>query len=245
VDHGTRIEAVAGETAAVAATVRDGPLDVRVPTCPDWSLGQLIDHVGGFTGFWTHVLCEGTGRPKTPAPDMPDAADGAAVAEWYEALAGHLLDELWATPPDTEVWTWAPADHTAGFVARRCAHELSVHRTDAQRARGRPDPIDAAVAADGIDEIFFMITNWDGGGGAGGSGQTLHLHGTDRGDEWLIALQPDGLSVERSHGKADLALRGAVADLEMVLYQRPPLGEVERVGDEQVLDAWYRTFTFG
>ena len=47
------------------------------------------------------------------------------------------------------------------------------------------------------------------------------------------------------HAKADLALRGAVSDLELVLYQRPTLGDVERLGDESVLAAWQRVFTFG
>ena len=50
--------------------------------------------------------------------------------------------------------------------------------------------------------------------------------------------------MERTHGKADLALRGAVSDLELVLYQRPPIGPVEHLGDDEVLAAWHRVFTF-
>ena len=42
-----------------------------------------------------------------------------------------------------------------------------------------------------------------------------------------------------------LALRGAVSDLELLLYDRPPIGPVERFGQEAVLDAWYRAFHFG
>jgi hypothetical protein len=78
-----------------------------------------------------------------------------------------------------------------------------------------------------------------------GNGETLHLHGTDRSDEWLLTLGADGLEVERRHAKGDLALRGAVSDLELLLYQRPTIGDVERFGDEKVLDAWHRVFTFG
>jgi hypothetical protein len=58
-------------------------------------------------------------------------------------------------------------------------------------------------------------------------------------------MNPDGLDVRREHAKGDLALKGAVSDLELLLYDRPPLGEVERFGDESVLDAWYRVFKFG
>jgi hypothetical protein len=77
-----------------------------------------------------------------------------------------------------------------------------------------------------------------------GDGQTLHLHGTDRDDEWLLTLAPSGLEVERAHGKADLALRGAVSDLELLLYHRPPVGTVEHLGDDAALAAWHRAFAF-
>jgi len=246
VDYGAHIDAVERDTAALAEALR-GPLDARVPTCPDWTLADLADHVGGFSAFWTHVVCEGAGRPKTPFPDRPS---GAAAGDWYAELAGHLLAELRASRPDTPVWTWAPDDQSAGFVARRAAHELAVHRFDAQLAGGKADPIDAALAADGIEEIFTMIAVAEAVPArrdrvGRGEGQTLHLHGTDRSDEWLLTLSPDGVEVDRRHGKGDLALRGAVSDLELVLYRRPPLGEVERFGDGDALEAWYRVFTFG
>ena len=51
--------------------------------------------------------------------------------------------------------------------------------------------------------------------------------------------------VERRHTKADLALRGTSSDLELMLYGRPPTGQVESFGDEAVLEAWTRAFQFG
>ena len=39
--------------------------------------------------------------------------------------------------------------------------------------------------------------------------------------------------------------RGSVGDLELVLYQRPPVGEVKRLGDESILGVFYGEFTFG
>ena len=47
---------------------------VRAGRCAD-----LAVHVGEFCGFWSHVLCEGTGRPKTPFPDPPDGDDVGLV----------------------------------------------------------------------------------------------------------------------------------------------------------------------
>jgi uncharacterized protein (TIGR03083 family) len=233
----------AGERSSLALTaaLRAGPLDLRVPTCPDWTLVDLGTHVGQFAGFWAHVLCEGTGRAKTPYEEAP-SPDG--LADWHEEVSRHLFDQLRATPPDTSVWTWMPSDQSAAFVARRVAHELALHRFDAQLARGQAEHIAADLAADGIEEVFTMIAA-RGTPDELSHGETLHLHGLDRGDEWLVTLGPDRLRVERRHAKGDLALRGAVADLELTLYQRPALGPVERLGDEDVLAAWYRAFTFG
>lgn len=179
--------------------------------------------------------------------DRPAQAPGARCAgggrfgEWYRGLASSLLEELRVTPEETPVWTWKPDDQTPTFVARRCAHELAVHRVDAELARGAHTPIERELAADGIDEVFVLV---QAQGEPTGDGQTLHLHATDGDDEWLVALTPSGLEVERAHGKADLALRGAVSDLELVLYQRPPLGPVEHLGHDDVLAAWYAAFTF-
>jgi len=241
-EYEEHVEAVEREAAAFAEALRAAPAEATVPTCPDWSLADLARHVGEFTGFWTHVLCEGTGRPKTPFTPPPD---GAGLTAWYEELASHLVAELRATPADTSVWTWVPDRRTARFTARRTANELAVHRFDAQLVAGAPAPIDAALAADGIEEIFVMAGAWGPPAGTG-NGETLHLHGTDRDDdEWLLTLGPDGLGVERAHAKGDLALRGTVSDLELVLYQRPPLGPVEHLGDDGALAAWRRAFTFG
>jgi uncharacterized protein (TIGR03083 family) len=238
VDRTAHIDAVDRESAALADALAAGPRDARVPSCPDWSVAELAEHVGRFTGFWTHVLCEGTGRPKPPAPDPPAEGD---LGDWYRELRDHLVEELRATPPETEVWTWKPDDQTPAFVARRAAHELAVHRVDAQLARGPHAPIEPALASDGIDEILMLARVADR---TEGDGQTLHLHGTDRDDEWLLTLAPSGLEVERAHGKADLALRGAVSDLELLLYHRPPVGTVEHLGDDAALAAWHGAFAF-
>ncbi|HZU71587.1 MAG TPA: maleylpyruvate isomerase family mycothiol-dependent enzyme [Acidimicrobiales bacterium] len=217
---------------------RVGPGD-PVPTCPDWKVLDLATHLGEFIGFWTHVLCEGTGRPKTPWNPAP-AND---LAPWFAEIGGHLVAELAAASGDTPVWTWSPTDQTAGFVARRCAHELTVHRVDAELVSGSHGPIDPDIAADGIDEMFMIATDGPRAGAAG-NGETLHVHGTDRPAEWFVTLAPTGTTVEARHEKADLALRGPVAELELLLYQRPTSAGIERLGDEGVLDAWYRVFTF-
>jgi uncharacterized protein (TIGR03083 family) len=247
-DYAEHVEATDREIAALVDALGAGPLDVPVPTCPDWTLVDLADHVGGFCGFWAHILCDATGRPKTSFAERPAGTDGPEAADWLGGLGDDLLTLLRSTEPTQQAWTWAPGRDNAAFVARRSAHELSVHRFDAQGARGPASPIDGALAIDGIEEIFVMREAWVGSGQgdvAAGAGETIHLHATDREAEWLIELTADGLVVRREHAKGDLALRGAVSDLELVLYDRPPLGSIERFGDESVLGAWYQAFHFG
>ena len=247
-DYADRIDAVAREAAALGAAVAIGDPAAMVPTCPDYTLDALAVHVGEFCSFWTHVLCEAAGQPK---PDFSTDPGSDGRGAWLATWAAHLVAGLRSAPPEMEVWTWHPTDHTAGFVARRASHELAVHRVDAQWGAGTAvDPVAPTLAADGIEEIFVLMAEGAARTAAGRRagdrrGQTLHLHGTDHdAAEWLLTFEPGGVRVDRAHAKGDLALRGAVSDLEMLLYQRPPIGEVQRFGDEAVLDVFHREFTF-
>ena len=248
VDHSERIAAVEREGAALVGAVASGDPGAVVPTCPDYSLDDLAAHVGEFCAFYADVLCEGGGRPKRPFDPDPGPRSRAA---WLAPLVDHLVAELRASPPELPVWTWHPTDHSAAFVARRCANELAVHRVDAQLGAGlTPDPVEPALAADGIEEVFVLMAHAGTRTGdrqldGDRRGQTLHLHGTDHDPaEWLLTFASDGVRVERAHARGDLALRGAVSDLEMLLYQRPPVGPVEQIGDKAVLDLFHREFTF-
>ena len=244
-DPDAHLVAVDRELAAFVAAVADGPLDADVPTCPDWDVDGLAAHVGFLCGFWAHLFCDAAGVERTPFAPEPGPEGRLA---WLEGLAASLLPLLHDTPAEAEVWTWYEPDQTARFWRRRIAHELAVHRGDAQSARGTVQPIEADLAVDGIDELLLLASTEGPSGprGVPGSGETLHVHGTDHdGAEWLVTLAPGGLEVEQVHAKGDLALRGAVSDLELLLYQRPPLGAIERFGDEAALAAFHRAFTFG
>lgn len=229
---------------ALSAVAGEAP----VPTCPEWTARDLAVHAGLFAGFWSHVLCEGTGRPKPEVPDPP----AAEVAGWFSDVSGALVDELQATAPDVEVWTWSLDDHSAAFLARRAAHELAVHRVDAELAAGSQTPVEPALAADGIDEVMMIIDQWQRRGDerighddhSWGEGQRLHLHASDTGEDWLLVLDSAGLLVERRAAPAQLRIDASASDLETLLYRRPTLGAVERVGDEAALDAWFRLFRF-
>ena len=149
----------------------------------------------------------------------------------------------------TPVWTWFEADHSARFVARRCAHELAVHRYDAQSSRGICTPIPTELAADGIDEVFDVLLSTREDRGMG-SGRVLTLRSSELGAEWSAALNPGRIEVvRRSQDEppvegSDLMVSGTTSDLELTLYHRPTLSPVDVHGDYTVLEEWHRRFTF-
>jgi uncharacterized protein (TIGR03083 family) len=170
------VDAIEVETSALSDTFARGAVDARVVTCPDWDVRDLAHHLGEFTALWTHVACEASGQEKTPyEPVPPDEA--TALGRWYQALARDLVTTLRNTSGEQPSWTWVPSQQHVGFIARRCANELAMHRYDAQSARDACEPIDAALAAECVLEVPALLEGWAVGGGYEheGSGRTLHL----------------------------------------------------------------------
>ncbi len=105
-----------------------------------------------------------------------------------------------ASTPTRPAWTFVPAGPnagTAGFWTRRQAHELTVHRYDAQLAAGTTAPVDADLAADGIDELLVVMLPFAASDRLTGAGETIHVHCTDRPGEWVVRLAAGGPEVER------------------------------------------------
>jgi hypothetical protein len=131
-------------------------------------------------------------------------------------------------------------------------HETVVHCADAELAVGRPVPVAADLAVDGISEWYEMA-----GGDPGGQrpaplaeGATLHVHATDDGldgsGEWLVTGTASGVSVKAGHAKADAAVRGPAATLFLVLMRRlpPDTSGIEVLGDSSVLRTWLANTAF-
>jgi uncharacterized protein (TIGR03083 family) len=245
-NHDSLIDAVRAECRALTFALEAEDQDDVVPTCAGWHMRDLAVHVGGFCGFWTDVLRDGAGRPKTPFPDPPTDDE---LIPWLTQACAVLGGELAVTPPQTPVWTWFEPDQTAGFVARRSAHELAVHRYDAQSISGIFTPIPTELAADGIDEVVDVLVTAREHPGSG-SGRVMTLRSTETGAEWLITLAPEHVEVERQFQDtaptegSNLIVSGTTSDLELTLYHRPTLRPVDVHGDYTVLEEWHRQFTF-
>jgi uncharacterized protein (TIGR03083 family) len=243
VDYG---QAIAREAAALAAGARIAGVDAPVPSCPGWDVWELVRHTGT-THRWAATVVERRATGSVPPETGELPAERAAIVDWFEEATARLLDVLAATPPDTEVWSWAEDQH-ARFWARRMAHETAVHRWDGTAAAGRDTPIDGGLAVDGIDEqlanLPFMTRFRPEVASLRGDGETIHLHATDREGEWLVRLGRDGVEWSREHAKGDVAARGSASDLFLFLVGRVEPGRLEVFGDSSLLDRWQRDFSF-
>jgi uncharacterized protein (TIGR03083 family) len=218
------------------ATAADAAgLDAPVRSCPGWSVADLVWHAGEVLWFWADVVEHRWTDPNDyEEPDRP--GDGELLA-WYRSAVDRALGVLRAADPDDAVWSWAPRGGTVGWVVRRMAQEVAVHRWDAEDAAGTGWTVDAGLAADGVDEFFEHFSDGPAGGAApvGGS---VHLHCTDVDGEWLVE-EPDPtgrLVVRHEHAKGDVAVRGPAADLLLLLWRRRPLDGLETFGDTAVAD---------
>ncbi len=216
---------ITSEGDALAAAAAVGDPDAPVPGT-DWRLAELLDHVGRLSWYWSGRVRQAAGGEFYDT-DRPDGVDHAT---WIRNGVSTMQEQLAAADADAEIKTWAGL-RPPSWLRRRMAHELTVHRWDAEAAGGVPAPIDADLAADGIDELLSeFLPAADLAAVAG----TLHLHATDGDGEWFV----DGHDWERAHTKADVALRGTTADLLLVLWGRLPVTTVEVLGDDAVFARW-------
>lgn len=152
----------------------------------------------------------------------------------------NLLGVLSATSPDEPVWNWFDGKAApARFWHRRAAHETAVHRWDAQFAVGIPEPLEPALAVDGIDEYLdFVAVGLTHRPVAGLSG-SLHLHALDTGSEWTLVLAPNQLRKEGSQMKAATSIGGSASDLLLWLLNRClDLSVLELHGERRIIDSW-------
>ena len=224
----------------MADIARTGDLDARVPTCPEWTLRDLIEHTGMVHRWQTAVVRDDLDHEPWPLPDGVQLQPGDDIAEWFQRGVDDAVAGMGTAEAGDARWTWFPPDQTAGWYFRRITQETLVHRVDAELAVGDRTPMDPALSVDGIDEfvdVFIPAAEMEGQK-IGGTGQTLHLHATDAEGEWLLTLHDMRVDVQRGHAKGDAAVRGPAGELLLFAWGRDPSPELEIFGDRAVVDAY-------
>lgn len=243
-NEATVLSFVDSRSAALRLAVESAPtLDARVPGCPDWSLRDLVAHLGGVQRFWTAVVAAGPAGSRPPEKAVGDRAPRGDLVAWSAESTELLLSALRAADPAQACWTWwgeSAAPSTVGAVARHQMGEAAVHAFDAQEAVGRPEPVPAAVAGDGVAE--FLAVTYGTAGGWPHRPARIRFEAAGE-PAVLVDLDSSGASVVAgSEGReVSAVLRGDASDLLLVLHGRVPVDRIRVEGDAGLVDevlAW-------
>ncbi|MER7539874.1 maleylpyruvate isomerase family mycothiol-dependent enzyme [Streptomyces sp. NPDC097704] len=239
------IQALEAAGRGLADAAAEAGSDAEVPTCPGWRVRDLLRHTAMVHRWATTFVAEG--RTAFHPGEGETKLDGEELLAYFREGHARLVAALRAAPEDLECWTFLPAPSPLAFWARRQAHETTVHRADAESALASgPGPVDPAVGADGIDELFCAFHARDRSRVRTTGPRTLRVRTTDTDDVWTVRLSPtDPPRTERAFhvtgGPADTELSGPADRLYLALWNRLPIGAVTLTGDEELARLWRET----
>jgi uncharacterized protein (TIGR03083 family) len=240
------VEHIRSDSARFRACLAGADPSARVPTCPEWSVDDLLWHLTEVQLFWGAVVRDRLQDPdpaEVGKPERPD--DFADLLALFGTATAALIDALTTTPGDTEVWTWAD-DHSASFVCRRQAHEALIHRLDAELVVGDLTGIDRDLASDGVDEaLAIMYGDAPAWGSFTPDGASAVVETADTGRRWTLAFgrfvgtgpesgklyDLDQFTVVDDETTPAFTVRGSSAELDSWLWGRGPVSVLALDGD--------------
>jgi uncharacterized protein (TIGR03083 family) len=195
--------------------------DEHVPSCPGWTTRALVTHLGAVHRWAAATVLSGQRLDAlTPVATEP-------LVDWYAGTAEALLAALRAVDPQEPVPNFSRIDERAAFWSRRQAHETTVHAVDAAQALGHDEgdwTVDAALAADGVDEVLqVFFPRLTARGRRPDVRNRIRLLASDTGQSWLIApgsseTSPP-LQLHPSYDE-DAVVRGTAHELYLALWNR-------------------------
>jgi uncharacterized protein (TIGR03083 family) len=191
-----------------------------VPSCPGWTLSDLVWHLGEVQHFWAWVVRTRAVDPST-YPEPARRPDDELLG-WGLAQSAELETVLAGADPTERVWTWAPQQDVA-FVLRRQAMEATVHAADAEEVAGHVRKIPADVGLDGLDEWLEVMVPAALPGGPPETAHPVVFHAVDAdADRTLFpGSRPFPIAV----------LTGNAGDLLLAAWRRLPLEVLTVHGD--------------
>ncbi|GAB6901700.1 maleylpyruvate isomerase family mycothiol-dependent enzyme [Kineosporia succinea] len=201
----------------------DDLTSISVPSCPGWSLADLVQHVGEV--YLHKVDCIRLNTRPLQEPDL-SGLDPVQVLERGFALLDDCFDKH---PPHDPAWTWFPPEQNVAFWIRRMAHETAVHRFDAELAVHTPTEIEAGLAEDGIDEVLtaMLVTDIEPHEYTAGRAP---IEVRVPGRSWFVNFEPESLRIS-TEGRAATTIHGPASDLELWLYNRTRGEKLKFTGD--------------
>ena len=238
--------ALTGQNQELGELLRDADWSVPVPTCPGWTLLQLLRHVGRGDRWAAQIITDRADTSLNPraVSDGKPPADVPGAIRWLAQGPLILLAAVEDIGPGTEVATFTGPKPAAWWTRRRL-HEATVHRADAAIALGTPYELPAGLAADGISEWLDRLADQQALGQPPSlpAGASLALRATDQDlteGTWTVLGSPEGMHWHGLPGTADLTLSGPAADLLLALLRRRPVEEtgISMQGDTSLWRSW-------
>ena len=229
---------IADRSEALRTAAAAAGFEARVPGCPDWSVADLVGHLGEVQLFWAADVNAGESADPPSAEEVGDPSPSGDLLEWSSSATDTLIGALREAGPDRLVWTWweaSGAPMTSEAVARHQVQEASVHCYDAQQSGGRAQPLPAAAADDGVGE--FLTVGLRTNGPWPYDPATVVLE-TGPGGDWLLDLGHLGVTVllgsEHGNAKREVTVSGDPGDVILAFYRRDLLGELRIDGDQEL-----------
>ncbi|MDT5042560.1 MAG: hypothetical protein QOE51_3545 [Actinoplanes sp.] len=243
--HATKdfwLAALRADGPALQDAVAEAGPEAAVPSCPGWTVADLTEHLTSLLHWVREIAPRGnTERPDprvTPEtrPPWPEALDGLR-----RELTG-TIETLDALDAEFPAWNWAPQPKTAAFWQRRMAHEISVHRWDAQQAVARAVPVETKLAADGVMEVLDTYLPSGRRKGPTDLHGVVHLIATDASYDWFVRLRGAGIALldtgtildsDDHHQQAEAS--GTASELMLTLWGRLPAEVLVTSGDPRLI----------
>jgi uncharacterized protein (TIGR03083 family) len=98
------VHALASDGEALAAAA-EGNLDRQVPTCPAWTVADLVQHTGWVHRHKAGVVRRGDGRPAEIQYWEQPAAPRDSLLEWFRGGLADLVDALSTADPEAPAFS--------------------------------------------------------------------------------------------------------------------------------------------
>lgn len=236
------IQTLAAEGRLLADAAGEAGPQARVPTCPGWQVRDLLRHTAMVHAWAAVFVAQGH---TSYVPDSGESElDGPELLAHFRDGHRFLVEALENAPQDLECWTFLSAPSPLAFWARRQAHETTIHRVDAESARGGAlSPIASAHALDGVDELLRGMHARPKSRVRTEAPRTLRVRATDTDAVWTVRLSPEPPSAVRERGPVpaapvDCELSAAAETLYLTLWNRLPLTALTVTGDPGLARLW-------
>jgi uncharacterized protein (TIGR03083 family) len=224
---------LAEATERFARTVATTDAARAVPSCPEWTVRDLVAHLGNVHAWAEQIV-------RSNDPHLDEVEPDADLASWYAECADRLRVTLAAVDPDRPTWNFVGLDAGASFWVRRQLHETTMHTVDLDLARGAAPQVEPAVATDGVLETFEVFGPRMVQRGAGAElGAPVEVRATDTGSSWTLVPVPDAaprIAAEAESVTTVGSIEGTAQDVLTTLWKRTPTTVLRLSGDRDVLD---------